>query len=76
MSIIKKLEQHTGLAETTLNGVVDSEATYEIVDDILIIRTSTNDTIHITKEIGKQISDIINNKLLWHIFGLKLAKTL
>lgn len=40
MSIITQLERHTILASTTLttlNGVLDSEATYEIVDNILII---------------------------------------
>lgn len=63
MSIITQLERHTGLAETTLNGVVDSEATYEIVDNILIIRTTTNDTIHITQDIGRKLIDIINREL-------------
>lgn len=38
MSMIIKLERHTGLAETTLNGIVNTIATYEIVDNILIIR--------------------------------------
>lgn len=64
MSIITKLEKHTGLEETTLNGVVDSIATYEIVDNVLIIRTTTHDTVHITQEIGKKLVDIINNDLL------------
>ena len=47
MSIITQLEKRTGLAETTLNGVIDSTATYEIVDNVLIIRTTTHDTIHV-----------------------------
>lgn len=64
MSIITRLENHDGLSETTLNGVIDSVATYEIVDNVLIIRTSTYDTIHITKEIGKQLVNIITNQLL------------
>ena len=64
MSIITKLERHTGLSETTLNGVVNSEATYEIIDGILIIRTTTNDTIHITRDIGKKLVDIINSELI------------
>lgn len=64
MSIITKLEKHTALEETTLNGVVDSIATYEIVDNVLIIRTTTHDTVHITQEIGKKLVDIINNDLL------------
>lgn len=37
MSTITQLERHTVLSSTTLNGVLDSEATYEIVDNILII---------------------------------------
>ncbi len=64
MSIITKLDRHTGLSETTLNGVVNSEATYEIIDGILIIRTTTNDTIHITRDIGKKLVDIINSELI------------
>lgn len=64
MSIITQLDRHTGLSETTLNGVVNSEATYEIIDGILIIRTTTNDTIHITREIGKKLVDIINSELI------------
>lgn len=64
MSIITLLDRHTGLSETTLNGVVNSEATYEIIDGILIIRTTTNDTIHITREIGKKLVDIINSELI------------
>lgn len=64
MSIITKLDRHTGLSETTLNGVVNSEATYEIIDGTLIIRTTTNDTIHITRDIGKKLVDIINSELI------------
>lgn len=64
MSIITQLDRHTGLSETTLNGVVNSEATYEIIDGILIIRTMTNDTIHITRDIGKKLVDIINSELI------------
>lgn len=64
MSIITQLEKRTGLAETTLNGVIYSTATYEIVDNVLIIRTTTHDTIHITQEIGRKLVDIINNELL------------
>ncbi len=64
MSIITLLDRHTGLSETTLNGVVNSEATYEIIDGILIIRTTTNDTIHITRDIGKKLVDIINSELI------------
>lgn len=64
MSIITQLDRHTGLSETTLNGVVNSEATYEIIDGILIIRTTTNDTIHITRDIGKKLIDIINSELI------------
>ena len=64
MSIITQLEKRTDLAETTLNGVIDSTATYEIVDNVLIIRTTTHDTIHITQEIGRKLVDIINNELL------------
>lgn len=64
MSVITRLERHAGLAETTLNGVIDSEATYEIVDNILIIRTTTNDTIHITQDVGRKLIDIINKELL------------
>ena len=64
MSIITQLDRHTGLSETTLNGVVNSEATYEIIDGILIIRTTTNDTIHITRDIGIKLVDIINSELI------------
>lgn len=64
MSIITQLDRHTGLSETTLNGVVNSEATYEIIDGILIIRTTTNDTIHITRDIGKKLVDIINSEFI------------
>lgn len=64
MSIITQIERHTGLVETTLNGVIDSTATYEIVDNVLIIKTTTYDTIHITQEIGRKLVDIINNELL------------
>ena len=64
MSIITQLNRHTGIAETTLNGVVDSIATYEIVENVLIVRTTTHDTIHITQEIGKKFVDIINKELL------------
>lgn len=64
MSLITKLERYAGLEDTTLNGVVDSTATYEIVDHILIIRTSTHDTIHITREIGTKLADIIGRELL------------
>ena len=64
MSIITQLERHTSFAETTLNGIVDSTATYEIIDNVLIIRTTTNDTIHITQEIGRKLVDIINKELL------------
>lgn len=60
MSIINQLKKHNVDAETTLNCVVDSIATYEIADNVLIIRTSTNDTIHITKDIGRKLADIIN----------------
>lgn len=54
MSIITQLERYSGYSETTLNGVLESAATYEVVDNVLIIRTTTHDTIHITKEIGKK----------------------
>lgn len=64
MSIITKLDRHKTNVETTLNGVIDSDATYEIVDNILIIRTTTHDTIHITKDIGKKLVNIIINELL------------
>ena len=64
MSIITQLERHTSLTATTLNGVVASEATYEIVDNILIIRTTTNDTIHITQDVGRKLINIINRELL------------
>ena len=64
MSIITQLERHLGNSETTLNGVVDSTATYEIIDNILIIRTTTNDTIHISQDIGRKLIDIINRELL------------
>ena len=64
MSIITALERYKGSEETTLNGVVDSSATYEIFDDVLIIRTTTHDTIHLTREMGKQLVYIINEELL------------
>ena len=64
MSTITKLDRHTGIAATTLAGVVESEGTYEIFDDTLIIRTTSSDTIHITPEIGKQLIKIIEDELL------------
>lgn len=64
MSIITKLERYSNFTDTTLNGVVDSTATYEIFDNILIIRTSASDTIHITREIGRKLVDIINKELV------------
>ena len=63
MSIITKLERYSGRAETTINGV-NSTATFEVVDNLLIIRTSTHDTIHLTREIGQKLVSIINNELL------------
>lgn len=38
MSIITQLERYSGYSETTLNGVLESAATYEVVDNVLIIR--------------------------------------
>lgn len=64
MSIITKIDRHNSITETTLNGVVDSIATYEIVDGVLIIRTSSHGTIHITREIGIELTKIIINELL------------
>ena len=64
MSIITRLERHTGKTETTIEGVVNSTATFEVVDNLLIIRTSTHDTIHLTQEIGQKLVNIINNELL------------
>lgn len=64
MSIIKNLDTHTGMAETTLNGVVESECTYEIKDGMLILRTTTHDTIHISREMGKKLVNIIVDELL------------
>ena len=64
MSIIRNLTPHTGIVKTTLEGVLDSECTYEIIDNILILRTSTSDTIHITPEIGKALVTLIVNSLL------------
>ena len=63
MSIITRLERHTGKTETTIKGVVNSTATFEVVDNLLIIRirTSTHDTIHLTQEIGQKL---VNNELL------------
>ena len=42
----------------------DTEWYYEIVDNILIIRTEAHDTIHITQEIGRKLVDIISKELL------------
>ena len=64
MSIITKLERYSGRAETTINGVINSTATFEVVDNLLIIRTSTHDTIHLTREIGQKLVSIIYNELL------------
>lgn len=69
MSRIKELKEHAGIAETTLAGVEDSQCTYEVFRDagqhpVLILRTTTNDTIHITPEIGKQLVNLIVEKLL------------
>ena len=64
MSTITKLDRYTGIAATTLAGVVPSQGTYEIFGDTLIIRTTSSDTIHITPEIGKQLIKIIEDELL------------
>lgn len=64
MSKITRINSHNGITATTLNGVVDSIATYEIVDDVLIIRTSSYDTLHINKKICKELVCIIVNELL------------
>lgn len=64
MSIIRSLEPYVGMTPTTLAGVIESDCTYEIVGNMLILRTSTSDTIHITPEIGKQIVKLIENNLL------------
>ena len=63
MSIITQLERYSGYSETTLNGVLESAATYEVVDNVLIIRTTTHDTIHITKEIGKKLINLLRTFL-------------
>lgn len=64
MVLVIRKNKCSSLSETTLNGVVNNEATYEIIDGILIIRTTTNDTIHITRDIGKKLVDIINSELI------------
>lgn len=64
MSIVRSLTPHVGIVPTTLAGVEDSECTYEVVDQVLILRTSTSDTIHITPEIGRQLIQLIESSLL------------
>lgn len=64
MSIITKLDKYNGADPTTLVGLKDSDCTYEIFEEMLILRTNTSDTIHIGKEIGKQLIKIIVDELL------------
>lgn len=61
MAIIRKLTQYNEPDATTMAGVVDSTATYEMFDGYLIIRTSTNDTVHISKDIGMQLVNLLKN---------------
>ena len=64
MSIVRKIEPHVPEAETSLAGVVDSECTYEIAEGTLILRTTTHDTIHLTREAANTLKDIIDKEFL------------
>ena len=64
MSIVRKIEPHVPEAETSLAGVVDSECTYEIAEGTLILRTTTHDTIHLTREAAGTLKDIIDKEFL------------
>ena len=64
MSVIKELSAYSGAVKTTLSGVEDSKCTYEVVDGMLILRTTTSDTLHITPEIGKQLVKLIIDHIL------------
>ena len=64
MSIVRKIDPHVGQEKTTLNGVVESDCTYEVVDEMLILRTTSHDTIHISREMGKELVKIIVDELL------------
>ena len=64
MSIVRKIEPHVPEAETSLAGVVDSECTYEIAEGTLILRTTTHDTIHLTREAAKILKNIIDKEFL------------
>lgn len=64
MAFIRKIEEYHGEDKTTLNGVVESDATFEFVEDVLIIRTSTCDTIHIRPGVGRELLDILVDYLV------------
>lgn len=64
MSIVRKIEPHVPETETSLAGVVDSECTYEIAEGTLILRTTTHDTIHLTREAAGTLKDIIDKEFL------------
>lgn len=40
--ILTQIERHTGLAETALNDVIESTATYEIIENVLINNMQRN----------------------------------
>ena len=64
MSIVRKIEPHVPETETSLAGVVDSECTYEIAEDTLILRTSSHATIHLTREAARTLKNIITDEFL------------
>lgn len=64
MSIITNMKEYTGITHTTLAGVEKSECTYEIFENMLILRTTTHDTIHITPSIGKELIKLIVDNIL------------
>ena len=64
MSIIRKITPHLPEARTSLKGVVNSECTYEIAEDMLILRTSSKSTIHMSKEAARTLVKIIVDELL------------
>lgn len=68
MSIVRDIDEYRGHENTTLSGVVDCDCTYEIIEEnrqrILILRTSSHATVHITPNIGKKLVKVIVDNLL------------
>ena len=63
MSIIRNIAPHVGQCRTTLNGLVESDCTYEIAEGMLILR-SNSPVIHISPAMGRELARIIEKDFL------------